>query len=135
MLGEPDDENDEPMARRGKSKWGSATDVWGNERVERTEVDGWGLDGTLPEDEVQVVRARSGEEGEQEPLLEQQEVVVRKRRKGRWRNSVDLTEERRVEFEEVGRKCWSAMEELRVEWEERVEAVIGRIGAGEKGGR
>jgi len=81
----------------GKGKYGSATNGWGVERVERTEVDGWGYDGTMQR--------------------------VERDRLGRWRDAVDLTEERRVEFEEAGRKVWRRMEELRAQWEKRVEDV------------
>ena len=34
-------------AREGKGKWGSSTDVFGNERVVRTEIEGWGYGGEL----------------------------------------------------------------------------------------
>jgi len=86
----------------GKGKWGSAADVWGEERVERTEVTGWGYGGRVVETPIG-------------------------RRKGRWRDAVDLTKERREEFEEVGRKCWKAMEELRVQWEGRVDEIVRRL--------
>jgi len=76
--------------------------VWGEERVERTEVTGWGYGGRVVETPIG-------------------------RRKGRWRDAVDLTMERREEFEEVGRKCWKAMEELRVQWEGRVDEIVRRL--------
>ena len=74
-------------------KWGSATDFWGQERVERTEVAGWGWGGRLGE----------------------------YKRKGRDPYAKDLTKEERLKFEETGRRCWQELEALRVEWEERLE--------------
>ncbi|KAF2749699.1 NAD(P)-binding protein [Sporormia fimetaria CBS 119925] len=79
--------------REGVGKWGSATDWFGNERVERTEVEGWGWGGRLGE----------------------------RVRKGRSPHAKELTKEDREEFEETGRKCWIEMERLRVEWEGRLE--------------
>ncbi|EON66814.1 hypothetical protein W97_06216 [Coniosporium apollinis CBS 100218] len=79
--------------RGGKGKWGSATDWRGRDRVARTEVEGWGWGG------------RVGEEV----------------KRGRWRYAKDLTEESKVEFEELGRACWKEMEGLREEWEERLQ--------------
>ncbi|KAF2203962.1 3-keto-steroid reductase [Delitschia confertaspora ATCC 74209] len=79
----------------GVGKWGSATDWWGNERVERTEVEGWGWGGKVG--------------------------VRRKNLSGRSPTAKDLTEEGKIEFEETGRRCWREMERLRVEWERRLE--------------
>ncbi|KAF1952444.1 3-keto-steroid reductase [Byssothecium circinans] len=79
--------------REGVAKWGSATDVWGNERVERTEVSGWGWGGKLGE----------------------------KSRKGRSPYATDLTKEEHGEFLELGERCWEKVEELREEWEDRLE--------------
>ncbi|KAF2479130.1 3-keto-steroid reductase [Neohortaea acidophila] len=84
--------------RDGKGKWGTSTDVFGNERVARTEVEGWGFGR-----ELGVVPAGS----------------VRTKRTG-YRKP---TKEMREEFEEAGRRVWREMEELRVEWEKR----LGRI--------
>ncbi|KAF2271572.1 3-keto-steroid reductase [Westerdykella ornata] len=81
-------------AQEGVGKWGSATDWWGRERVERTEVEGWGWGGKLGEST---------------------------RRKGRSPYAKALTEESRREFVETGRKCWEEMERLRVEWEGKLE--------------
>lgn len=76
-----------------KAKWGSATDAGGEERVMKTEVAGWGWDGTI----------ESGDSTE--------------RRKGRKRGAVDLTKESREDFEVLGVKCWAQMEDLRKTWE------------------
>ncbi|KAF1834363.1 3-keto-steroid reductase [Decorospora gaudefroyi] len=78
--------------KEGVGKWGSASDVWGQERVERTEVAGWGWGGRLGE----------------------------YKRKGRDPYAKDLTKESQERFVETGRKCWEEMERLRVEWEDRL---------------
>ena len=76
-----------------KCKWGSATNTRGDERVMKTEVEGWGWNGQVEE--------ANGE-----------------RRKGRKKDAVDLTKEAREDFEVLGAKCWTQMEELRKEWED-----------------
>ncbi|PBP27928.1 3-ketosteroid reductase [Diplocarpon rosae] len=76
-----------------KAKWGSATDSNGQDRVMKTEVPGWGWNGEV-EDTAEI-----------------------QKRKGRKRDAVDLTREKREEFEVLGGKCWAQMEELRKEWE------------------
>lgn len=78
--------------REGVGKWGSATDFWGQERVERTEVAGWGWGGRLAE----------------------------YKRKGRDPFAKDVTKEDREKFEETGRRCWEEMEVLRCDWEDRL---------------
>jgi len=82
-------------SRDGKGKWGSSTDRAGNERVIRTEVDGWGWGGVV------------GQKADGAMRLE----------KGRWSGMSQLSEERREEFEDTGRRVWREMEELRKEWE------------------
>jgi 3-keto steroid reductase len=78
-----------------KAKWGSSTDCWGNERVRRTEVGGWGWRGVVGETDADLM-------------------------KGRKREARELTLEQREEFEALGARCWRKMEELRREWEERL---------------
>ena len=78
--------------KEGVGKWGSATDFWGQERVERTEVFGWGWGGKLGE----------------------------YKRKGRDPFAKDLTKEERERFVEMGSSCWKKMEALRLEWEDRL---------------
>ncbi|KZM28153.1 3-beta-hydroxysteroid 3-dehydrogenase [Ascochyta rabiei] len=78
--------------KEGVGKWGSATDFWGQERVERTEVSGWGWGGKLGE----------------------------YKRKGRDPFAKDLTKEERNRFEETGKICWEEMEVLRCDWEDRL---------------
>ena len=81
-------------------KWGSSTDFWGEERAKKTEVGGWGWDGTVAT------------------------VVDGEKRKGRHKHAVDLTAEARDEFEVLGGQCWKEMEELRSEWEGLMKPVI-----------
>jgi len=76
-----------------KVKWGSATDVRGSERVMKTEVVGWGWNGEI------------------------ESSVDEARRKGRRKTAVDLTKEDRENFEIIGGKCWTQMEDLRKQWE------------------
>jgi 3-keto steroid reductase len=78
--------------REGVGKWGSATDFWGQERVERTEVAGWGWGGRLGE----------------------------YKRKGRDPYARDLTKEDKEKFVETGKRCWEELEALRCEWEDRL---------------
>lgn len=78
-----------------KAKWGSSTDRWGNVRVRRTEVGGWGWRGVVGETNADLM-------------------------KGRKRGVKELTLEQREEFEAMGARCWRKMEELRREWEDRL---------------
>ncbi|PYH34654.1 3-keto-steroid reductase [Aspergillus neoniger CBS 115656] len=82
----------------GKVKWGSSCDRLGRDTAVSTEVDGWGHGGVVGE-----------------------AVVMEDRLRRRKRGARDLTAEEKVEFEELGRKCWQGMEELRVQWEEILE--------------
>jgi 3-keto steroid reductase len=86
---------DSMEAKEGAAKWGSATDFWGQERVERTEVAGWGWGGKFGE----------------------------YKRKGRDPYARDLTKESADRFRETGERCWEEMERLRVEWETRLRAA------------
>jgi len=84
---------DNMEAKEGVGKWGSATDAWGQERVDRTEVAGWGWGGKLGE----------------------------YKRKGRDPFAKDLTKESHERFVNTGRRCWEEMEKLRIEWEGRLQ--------------
>ncbi|EME84738.1 uncharacterized protein MYCFIDRAFT_82835 [Pseudocercospora fijiensis CIRAD86] len=84
----------------GKGKWGASTGVFGDERVARTEVDGWGF---------------CGEVGK---------VPKGSVTSGLYRGRKELTKEDREEFEEVGRQVWRQMEDLRIEWERRLGPVL-----------
>ncbi|KAK4190854.1 3-keto-steroid reductase [Podospora australis] len=81
-------------------KWGSSTNVWGECRVRKTEVDGWGWEGKV--EDVKELK-RQG------------------KLSGRKPGATDLTEERLVEFKSLGAECWKRMEKLREEWEARTE--------------
>ena len=84
--------------REGKGKWGSASDVFGNERVVRTEIEGWGFGGELGS-------VPSGS--------------VAAKRLG----YKQTTKEMREDSEEAGTQAWREMEELRMEWEKRLGKV------------
>ena len=88
----------QPRYDRATTKWGSATDAEGKERVERTEVEGWGWSGRVGESSARRLR-------------------------GRMRGAVDLTQEGREEFEELGRTVWTEMERLRGLWKGRLDAA------------
>jgi 3-keto steroid reductase len=83
-------------------KWGSSTDFWGECRVKKTEVDGWGWEGKVEE---------------------MRDLKQEHKLRGRKPGAVDVTEERLVEFKELGANCWRRMEELRDEWEKKVDAI------------
>lgn len=91
-------------ARDGKGKWGSSTDVNGNERVGRTEVEGWGYCG-----EVGKVPRGS--------------VISKSVFTGKYRGHRETTREMREQFEDDGRRAWKDMEELRLDWEARLGSV------------
>lgn len=76
----------------GKGKWGSACDVYGRERVGRTEVEGWGFGGRVGEKPSgSLASGRTGYAG--------------------------VTREEREDFEVLGGRVWGEMEGLRGEWE------------------
>jgi 3-keto steroid reductase len=89
-------------AQAERVKWGTSTDFWGECRVKKTEVDGWGWEGKVEE-----MRA-----------LKQEHKL-----RGRKPGVADVTEERLVQFKELGAKCWKTMEELREQWEDWVDAT------------
>lgn len=76
-------------------KWGASCDRLGREYIACTEVEGWGFGGVV-----------GG------PVLDEDKARRRKR------GAQNLTAEQKVEFEELGRRCWREMEEMRVRWEE-----------------
>ncbi|KAM0276367.1 hypothetical protein ACHAQH_006815 [Verticillium albo-atrum] len=83
-------------------KWGSATDVLGHTFVKKTEVEGWGWEGRIEDDDA---------------LRKDPAAGVLRKLKGRRPTAVVLTKEAREEFEETGASCWREMERLRVFWE------------------
>ncbi|KAJ9151401.1 3-keto steroid reductase-like protein [Pleurostoma richardsiae] len=93
-------------ARRAERvKWGSACSRAGADGVKETEVDGWGWEGRV---EDRGALARDAAAG------------ILRRMVGRRAGAMDLTEEKRAEFEALGAKCWEEMERLRAEWEARL---------------
>jgi 3-keto steroid reductase len=79
-------------------KWGSAADRWGAPRPEKTEVEGWGLDG-------------SGAHIDWRGTA----------RWGRQRGARDATKEDVENFVQEGARVWREMEQLRLEWEARLD--------------
>ncbi|KAJ9131758.1 hypothetical protein NKR19_g9471 [Coniochaeta hoffmannii] len=70
-----------------------------------TEVEGWGWEGKVEDRDALAADGSTG--------------VLRKM-VGRRSDAVDLTEEKRAEFEDLGVECWREMERLREEWEARM---------------
>ena len=97
----PPDQLPETEALEGKGKWGAATDVFGHERVARTEVEGWGFCG-----QVDVVPPGS---------------ITAKT--GRYRGHKPTTNEDRENFDDTGRRIWRELEHMRVDWEKRLGNV------------
>ncbi|KAK3381529.1 hypothetical protein B0H63DRAFT_397196 [Podospora didyma] len=93
-------------------KWGSSTDRSGECRVKKTEVEGWGWDGTVDD---------SGASKEEKKDKKDKDNQMVGKLVGRRYGAVDLTEERRRDFETLGAVCWEKMEKLRAEWEKRIE--------------
>ncbi|KAK4147560.1 3-keto steroid reductase [Dichotomopilus funicola] len=98
------EQEDLDAAGAQRVKWGSSTDFWGECRVKKTEVDGWGWEGKV--------------EGGRDQLKKEQKI------KGRKWDAVDVTEERLAQFEELGAACWKKMEALRATWEERTLKAV-----------
>ncbi|OJJ49430.1 hypothetical protein ASPZODRAFT_92105 [Penicilliopsis zonata CBS 506.65] len=86
----------------GRPKWGSACDWIGRSRIASTEIEGWGYAGVVGE-----------------PVVERDRVQRRKR------GATTLTPEAKEHFEELGRRCWREMEELRVQWDEILDREEG----------
>ncbi|EEQ85655.2 3-ketosteroid reductase [Blastomyces dermatitidis ER-3] len=82
----------------GKPKWGSSSDRLGRQSAVSTEVEGWGYGGVVGAAVLEGDKKRRRKDG-----------------------ATDLTAEEKVEFEELGRRCWREMEELRVRWEKILE--------------
>lgn len=88
-------------------KWGSSCDRWWNTGVKKSEVEGWGWEGKVED---------------RDALADDGSTGVLRKMVGRRSDAVDLTEEKRAEFEELGVECWKEMERLRAEWEERMDS-------------
>lgn len=85
------EELDSLEEKEGAAKWGSGINRQGEERVIRTEVQGWGVGGRIG-DNIGLHTRRRPKEVE------------------------DLSREGRERFEILGRECWQSMERLREEW-------------------
>lgn len=82
----------------GRSKWGSATGRVGDNYVANTEVDGWGFGGVAGS-----------------PILDQDAKLRRKR------GMKVATPADRLHFDDLGRRCWQQMEDLRIKWEKLLD--------------
>ncbi len=82
----------------GRVKWGSATNRGGTDMIMKTDVQGWGVDG-------------SGSPVE----------WWNKGDWGRMRGAKDATREDVETFVEEGAKVWREMEQLREEWDKRID--------------
>ncbi|KAI0849777.1 hypothetical protein F5Y00DRAFT_234807 [Daldinia vernicosa] len=83
-------------------KWGTCATRSGRVMPKKAEVDGWGWEGVVENRETLKRDPTPG--------------VLHKLRGRKW-DAEDLTEEKREEFEEDGRKCWAELERLRTAWE------------------
>ncbi|QUC21396.1 uncharacterized protein UV8b_05639 [Ustilaginoidea virens] len=84
-------------------KWGSSTDARLRVHVKKTEVEGWGWDGS-PET-AQALQADCA-------------VGVLRKAVGRKLGAAFTTADDLVEFEALGARCWNQLEELRAQWDE-----------------
>lgn len=89
-------------------KWGSSTDRSGKVGQKITEVEGWGWEGKVEDRKV---------------LQQDTGAWISRKLSGRKSDAVDLTEDRLVEFEMLGRSCWREMERLREEWGTRMKTA------------
>lgn len=87
-------------------KWGSSTDAKLINDVKKTEVEGWGWDGT-PE---------TGD-----TIAADTAVGVLRKSVGRKIGVRDATAEDIAEFEEMGANVWQQLETLRAQWEDIIE--------------
>jgi 3-keto steroid reductase len=79
----------------GHCKWGSSTHRFGGACIANTEIDGWGYGG----------------------VVDRPPVVPEDRARRRKPGMKLQTPEDRLQFEELGRRSWQYMEELRIEWD------------------
>ncbi|ODA82335.1 hypothetical protein RJ55_00842 [Drechmeria coniospora] len=84
-------------------KWGSTSDRRLRVDVKPTEVEGWGWQGKVEDPEADTA------------------LGVLHKTKGRKNGAAQVMEEDIVRFEELGTRCWKAMEELRGTWEDIVK--------------
>ncbi|KAH7027885.1 3-ketosteroid reductase [Microdochium trichocladiopsis] len=86
------------------AKWGSAIAPFGGggAQPKMSEVDGWGWQGEIENADALAAEPATG---------------MQRKLKGRKWDAVTLTPERREQFEQDGRACWTELERLRGEWE------------------
>ncbi|KAI1811200.1 hypothetical protein GGS20DRAFT_125949 [Poronia punctata] len=88
-------------------KWGSSASRTGHTAPKKSEVDGWGWEGRIEDEEA----------------IKRDDATGHLRKsKGRKYDATTLTEEQRARFENDGRRCWTELEKLRTAW----EAALGR---------
>ncbi|GIJ81913.1 3-keto-steroid reductase [Aspergillus pseudoviridinutans] len=102
------DDAEAPYRRNGggRVKWGSSCNRLGRDRPVCTEVDGWGYGGVVGPAVLDDDRCR--------------------RRK---RGAADLTAEEKLQYEDLGRKCWQRMEELRIQWDRLLDEAEAQAGS------
>ncbi|GIK03212.1 3-keto-steroid reductase [Aspergillus viridinutans] len=102
------DDAEAPYRRSGggRVKWGSSCNRLGQDRPVCTEVDGWGYGGVVGPAVLDGDRCR--------------------RRK---RGAADLTAEEKLQYEDLGRKCWQRMEELRIQWDGLLDEAEAQAGS------
>ncbi|KAK0709686.1 hypothetical protein B0T26DRAFT_722552 [Lasiosphaeria miniovina] len=88
-------------------KYGSSTTWAGEDRVKMSEVEGWGWDGRVADPNVAVSKDR--------------DTRLLGKTTGRKHGATELSEGKRAEFEALGVACWRKMDELRKEWEVRIQ--------------
>lgn len=90
----------------GRVKWGSSCNRLGQDQRASTEVDGWGYGGVVG------------------PAVQDGD-----RSRRRKRGAADLTAEEKMQFEDLGRKCWQRMEELRIQWDGLLDEAEAQAGS------
>ncbi|KAI8626500.1 hypothetical protein F5Y19DRAFT_225348 [Xylariaceae sp. FL1651] len=83
-------------------KWGSSVTRTGFAAPKKTEVEGWGWEGRVEDNDALERDTATG--------------VLRKMKGRKW-DAVPLTKAKKAEFEADGRRCWEELERLRAAWE------------------
>ncbi|KAJ3563206.1 hypothetical protein NPX13_g8281 [Xylaria arbuscula] len=84
------------------AKWGSSVTRLGHTAPKKSEVEGWGWEGRIEDDEA---------------LKREESKGILGNSVGRKWDATPLTEEKKAEFEMDGRRCWAELERLRNAWE------------------
>ncbi|KAI0011498.1 hypothetical protein F4779DRAFT_214408 [Xylariaceae sp. FL0662B] len=98
------DELDAQGAQR--VKWGSSSPECGRAAPKKTEVEGWGWEGRVEDENSDDAHLPN---------------ALRKSKGRKW-DAVAPTEECLAKFEDDGRRCWAELERLRIAW----EAALGK---------